>query len=191
MGPFGSKITRDNFVDKGVPVIRGNNLRDGFNEDKFVYLKEEKATELSSANVFSYDIVFTHRGTLGQVGIIPEQALHPRYVVSQSQMYLRVDKSIISPYLVYHYFKSRHGTNVLLSFRSQTGVPALSRPTTSLKSIQIIVPHIKLSGAFDNLISPMKQKITLADREVDSLSQLRDILLPQLLSGELSISNLK
>jgi type I restriction enzyme, S subunit len=30
IGPFGSRITRDNFVMTGVPVIRGNNLNDGF-----------------------------------------------------------------------------------------------------------------------------------------------------------------
>jgi type I restriction enzyme M protein len=38
MGPFGSRITTDNFVDSGVPVIRGNNLVNGFNEKEFVAL---------------------------------------------------------------------------------------------------------------------------------------------------------
>jgi len=69
MGPFGSRITRNNFVASGVPVIRGNNLTDGFSDDGFVYLTPEKADELRSANAFPGDIVFTHRGTLGQVGL--------------------------------------------------------------------------------------------------------------------------
>lgn len=29
MGPFGSRITKDNFVETGVPVIRGINLSNG------------------------------------------------------------------------------------------------------------------------------------------------------------------
>lgn len=92
MGPFGSDIKTDNFVSSGVPVIRGINLSSGrFNNNDFVFVTEEKADKLRSANAFPEDIVFTHRGTLGQVGIIPRNALYKRYVVSQSQMKLTCD----------------------------------------------------------------------------------------------------
>ena len=36
MGPFGSNITRDNFVENGIPVIRGVNLKN--NQLSFLYL---------------------------------------------------------------------------------------------------------------------------------------------------------
>ncbi|MFM6304188.1 restriction endonuclease subunit S, partial [Planktothrix sp.] len=114
MGPFGSRITTDNFVDNGIPVIRGNNLTNGFNEDGFVYLTPEKADELKSSNVFPEDLVFTHRGTLGQVGFIPTSSQYPRYVVSQSQMFLSVNKSLMSPRFIYRFFCSKPGLNALL-----------------------------------------------------------------------------
>ncbi len=45
MGPFGSNIKRENFVDSGVPVIRGTNLNRGrFINDEFIYLTEKKLT---------------------------------------------------------------------------------------------------------------------------------------------------
>jgi type I restriction enzyme S subunit len=66
MGPFGSRIKSDNFVPFGVPVIRGNNLKDGFIDEDFVFLTEDKANEVKGSTVTSEDIVFTHRGTLGQ-----------------------------------------------------------------------------------------------------------------------------
>jgi type I restriction enzyme S subunit len=75
MGPFGSDITTDNFVEFGVPVIRGGNLKNGFIDESFVYLTEAKADSLKNANAFAQDIVITHRGTLGQVGIIPKKRL--------------------------------------------------------------------------------------------------------------------
>lgn len=65
MGPFGSRITRDNFVPDGVPVVRGGNLTDGFIDDDFVFLTNEKADELTASVAHSQDLVFTHRGTLG------------------------------------------------------------------------------------------------------------------------------
>ena len=41
MGPFGSNIKAENFVDEGIPVIRGTNLNyDKYVDGEFVYLTE-------------------------------------------------------------------------------------------------------------------------------------------------------
>ena len=63
MGPFGSRITKDNFVAAGVPVIRGGNLTDGrFSHHDLVYLTEEKANELSGKHCDSRRLgVYTSR----------------------------------------------------------------------------------------------------------------------------------
>ena len=153
MSPFGSRITTDNFVDSGIPIIRGNNLVNGFNEDGFVYLTPEKADELKSSNVFPEDIVFTHRGTLGQVGFIPTNARYPRYVVSQSQMFLSVNKSLASSRFIYRFFSSKIGIDALLANKNTTGVPSIARPSTSLKAIQIVLPENKIMERFDALIT--------------------------------------
>ena len=45
-GPFGSNISSKFFTEKGVPVIRGNNLtvgKDKFIDSGFVFISEEKA----------------------------------------------------------------------------------------------------------------------------------------------------
>lgn len=184
-GPFGSRITKNNFVDSGVPVIRGNNLTDGFNEDRFAYLTEAKADDLKTANVFSGDIVFTHRGTLGQVGFIPEAASHPRYVVSQSQMYLRVDPEIVSPKLVYLFFRNPVGQHALLANKSQVGVPAIARPTTSLKNIRVVIPLKDVSDAFVEATNDLYAQFDLNSKESSELASTRDTLLPRLLSGQI------
>jgi len=81
MGPFGSNIKVDNFIDQGVPVIRGSNLNEGgLIDEKFVYISEEKALSLKRSLAYPDDLVFTHRGTIGQVGIIPH-GKHPKYLV--------------------------------------------------------------------------------------------------------------
>jgi len=187
IGPFGSRITRDNFVADGVPVIRGNNLGNGFWDDDFVFLTPEKADELRSANARAGDLVFTHRGTLGQVGMIPPQPKHKRYVVSQSQMLLSVDRERISPTLVYHFFCSAVGQEALLAYTCTTGVPAIAQPTTSLKRIEITVPPIMISALFDETVGPLMARQDANRRETETLATLRDTLLPKLMSGELRI----
>ena len=92
MGPFGSNIKAENFTTSGVPVIKGGNLNGTYIHDSFTdFLTEDKAAELASSQARPLDIVITHRGTLGQVGLIPERSRYPYYIVSQSQLKLSFD----------------------------------------------------------------------------------------------------
>lgn len=162
MGPFGSNIKSDNFVDKGVPVIRGVNLNsERFHDDDFVFLTEEKANELSSSIAYPNDILFTHRGTIGQVGIIPTKSKYPRYVVSQSQMKLKVNSKIADPVYIFYYFKSPVGQHQLLMNTSTTGVPAISQPLTSLRNISISLPSLETQKKVSNFLSSLDDKIEL------------------------------
>ena len=187
MGPFGSRITRDNFVPDGVPVIRGGNLSNGFVDDDFVFLTEAKANELKASIARPLDIVFTHRGTLGQVGIIPIGARYPRYVVSQSQMLLSVDREKLSPWAAYLFFSSPQGEAALLANTSTTGVPAISRPTTSLKAIQFAVPPKDVSKRFDELVEPLFVQREQLAHQSRTLGMVRDTLLPKLLTGTIQV----
>ncbi|MCP3956478.1 MAG: restriction endonuclease subunit S [bacterium] len=187
MGPFGSRITRDNFVDSGVPVIRGGNLTRGFVDEGFVFLTEEKADELKRSNGFPGDIVFTHRGTIGQVGRIPAKSRFKRYVVSQSQMLLRANQKIVSADYLFFYFASGPGMSFLLSNASQVGVPAIARPATSLKAVPIRVPPKELVDRFDEVTNPLSDQMVQNRNQARTLRTLRDALLPRLLSGELEV----
>lgn len=161
MGPFGSDIKTDNFVPSGVPVIRGNNLTRGrFREEGFVFLTEEKADELANANAFPGDIVITHRGTLGQVGLIPNRS-YERYVVSQSQMKLTCDPDSADANFIYYFLISPIGQNALLMNTSQTGVPAISRPVTSLKAIRLALPPLLEQRAIAHILGTLDDKIEI------------------------------
>jgi type I restriction enzyme S subunit len=189
MGPFGSDITTDNFVSQGVPVVRGGNLKNGFIDYNFVYVTDEKADELRNANAFAQDVVITHRGTLGQVGIIPKKPVFARYVVSQSQMLLRADPEKATPQFAFEFLRSEFGMQQLLAFTSQVGVPAIARPTTALKSLDIIVPSRPIMLAFDNFLAPLVERENANSAEILSLEMTRDLLLPKLMSGEIRISD--
>lgn len=83
-------------------MIRGTNLTNNeFCDSGFVFVSEEKANSLQGNLAYPGDIVFTQRGTLGQVALIPHDAKYPRYVISQSQMKLTVDPNLADPYFVY------------------------------------------------------------------------------------------
>lgn len=188
MGPFGSNITRDNFVPSGVPVIRGVNLtREPFNMNGFVFLTDKKADELRSANAFAGDLVFTHRGTLGQVGLIPNDSKYKRYVVSQSQMKLACDLSKVEPLYVYYYFISSKGQNALLSNIHGTGVPAIGQPTTTLKQIKIPIPPLSEQRKISNYLLTLNQLVEIHKKRKGLTENLKKGLMQKLLTGKIRV----
>src|SRR5476649_1863232 len=81
VGPFGSRMKADLYVPAGVRVIRGNNLSGGREpEGNYVYVSEETANSLSSCCLKPGDLVFPHRGNIGEVGITPDDG--HRYMLS-------------------------------------------------------------------------------------------------------------
>ncbi|MBK6773184.1 MAG: restriction endonuclease subunit S [Ignavibacteria bacterium] len=179
MGPFGSNIKAENFVSSGVPVIRGSNLNyDKFVNGEFVYLTEEKADELKGSNCKAGDLVFTHRGTIGQVGIIPEGKFD-RYVISQSGMKLSVDPKLIDKEFLFYFFKSKYGQFQLLKTESQVGVPSISNPLTSLKAIEVPVPKLSEQAAIAEVLNSLDDKIDLLHLQNKTLEQLAETLFRQ------------
>lgn len=172
MGPFGSNIKVDNFIDFGIPVLNGSNLQ-GFklNEDSFNYVSEEKADSLGRANAFRGDVVITHRGTLGQIVYIPLDSKYERYVISQSQFRLRLNQNIIRPDFFVYFFHTRIGQHRILMNASQVGVPALARPTSTFKEITIPVPPIEIQNRVMAILLSLDDKIELNRRINENLEQ--------------------
>lgn len=179
MGPFGSNIKAENFIEKGVPVIRGTNLNfDRYVGGDFVYLTEEKADELIGSNCKAGDIVFTHRGTIGQVAMIPNEKFK-RYVISQSGMKLTVNPEMMNNIFLFYFFKSEYGQYQILKYEAQVGVPSISNPLTSLKEMQVPVPPFPEQTAIAEVLSSLDDKIDLLHRQNKTLEQLAETLFRQ------------
>jgi type I restriction enzyme S subunit len=188
MGPFGSDIKTDNFITEGVPLVRGKNLGDGFVDENFVYISQAKADQLRNANAFRGDIVITHRGTLGQVGLIPIESRFDRYVVSQSQMVLSVQSDMATPTFLYHFLISAGGQHQLLANTSQTGVPAISRPTTNVKAMRVPIPgRVEILESFSAVADSLASRATSNSSMRRTIADLRGALLPRLISGQLRV----
>lgn len=164
MGPFGSNIKVDCFVERGIPVLNGSNLN-GFclQESSFRYVTEEKADSLGRANAFRKDIVITHRGTLGQIVFIPENSKYERYVISQSQFRVRCNEKILPEYMVY-YFHTAAGQHALLSNASQVGVPALARATTTFQQLEMPVPDMDTQKRVIGVLQRIQNKIVVDEK---------------------------
>ena len=174
MGPFGSSIKVETFVPEGVPVISGQHLH-GFRVDDapgFNFISPEHAQRLANASVTRGDIVLTHRGNIGQVAYIPSNSQFRRYVVSQSQFYLRCDLTKAIPEFVALYLKSHEGQHQLLANTSQVGVPSIAQPVTYLRTIRIPLPRLDEQRAIAHVLGTLDDKIELNRRMNETLEEM-------------------
>lgn len=170
-GPFGSKISAKYFTDEGVPVIRGSNLRDDltrFVPEGFVFVSEARAQEYLPQHVHGGDLVFTCWGTIGQVGIVPEDGPYPEYIISNKQLKLRVDRSVADSLFCFYYFASPRYAENIRSRGIGGAVPGINLGI--LKSLTIALPSIKtqkqivsILSAYDSLIENNLRRMTLLE----------------------------
>lgn len=188
MGPFGANIKVETFVESGIPIISGQHLKETLVLDNdFNYITPHHAQTLKNSLVQSGDVIFTHAGNIGQVAFLHSTAKYPEYIISQRQFYLRPDEKIASGLFFTLFFKSPTGQHKLLANASSTGVPSISRPVSYLRSIEMIVPKIDLMQSFDRTIRSIYESIAAGRQEITLLSNLRGILLPKLISGQISV----
>lgn len=181
MGPFGSNIKTDCFVDEGIPVLNGDNIS-GYllSEKAFRYVNEEKAYELRNSIAHSGDIVITHRGTLGQVALIPDKTKFSEYVISQSQFMLTCDQNRVLPEYVLFYFHTDAGSRRLLANDNTTGVPSIAKPTSYIKALHIPIPPIDLQRQWAILVRKSLSALATNNLEIEKLTELAQIVLATL-----------
>jgi type I restriction enzyme S subunit len=174
MGPFGSSIKVETFVPEGIPIVSGQHLHGTRVDDSpgHNFISEDHAARLSKAIVRRGDIVFTHRGTIGQVAYIPMNSEFERYIISQSQFFMRCDKSNAIPEFVTAYFKSPEGQYKLLANASQVGVPSIAQPVTYLRAVEIPLPPISEQRSIAHILGTLDDKIELNRRMNQTLEAM-------------------
>ena len=189
MGPFGSNIKVSTFVNYGVPIISGAQMSSYILKDEEnSFITEEHAISLKNSLVYRGDIVITQTGTVGQVSLIPYNSKYKKYIVSSRQHYCRPLKENLVEY-IFCFLTSKRGQYEILKNVVTTGVPSISRPTTNLKQIQLTIPNDYLLDVFSNYTKNIFLKIRNLTEMNIVLSDLRDVLLPKLISGELRIKD--
>lgn len=147
--------------------------------DSITFSKLRKRTKLDKG-----DILLTSVGTIGEMCMLMSEPINIEF--QRSVAILKPNTDLISSYFLYE---------LLLNQQSQIkhlahGAVQQCIFISDLKGFNITVPDKESILKFDNIVSPIfRKKAKLCD-EIKSLSQLRDTLLPRLMSGELKINEI-
>ncbi len=123
------------------------------------------------------DIVFTAVGTIGQVGIILNNQKFKKYIISNKQLRLTVDKNLVIPIFVYYWFASPAMTEIIIQRNTGSSVPLIN--LSVLKSLNIPVPPLPAQKAIAETLSSLDDKIDLLHRQNKTLEQMAETLFRQ------------
>ncbi|OFZ68595.1 MAG: restriction endonuclease [Betaproteobacteria bacterium RBG_16_58_11] len=161
-GPFGSDLVSRDYVPGGVPVIRGANMGHGrWVDGEFVYVTSEKAESLASNCAKPGDLVFTQRGTLGQVALVPKKGAD-RYLISQSQMKVTLDPEKADALFLYYVFISSEQQTYIRQNAITTGVPHTNLGI--LRNTPLTLPPLPEQKAIAHILGTLDDKIELNRR---------------------------
>ncbi len=181
-GPFGSDLGRADYIlpgepgEPGVPVIRGSNLGAGerrFYTDDLVFIREAKADALTRHTARPDDVIITQRGTLEQVGLVPAGTPWPRFILSQSQMKITLDRELADPEYIYYWLLTPEVRDYVARHTISAGVPHTN--LAILRATPLRLPPLAQQRAIARALAIVDARAELAqtmDHELDRLVRL-------------------
>ena len=176
------------FVPKGINFIKAESILDNHSIDKnkFAFIDTETNDLLKRSILKDGDIVFTIAGTLGRFALIDSSVLPAN--TNQAVAIIRANRNLVEPEYLYSFFVG-NWHNDYYTKRIQQAVQA----NLSLGTIKSLPIPILSKAAMNNYLETIGPIIRMTkDNEIETtqLKNIRDTLLPKLMSGELDVSNL-
>ncbi|MBN2571156.1 MAG: restriction endonuclease subunit S [Ignavibacteriales bacterium] len=153
--------------------------------DNFLFESVSKITETglenSSAKLFPENtivIAIYAAPTVGRLGILANEASFNQAACG----FITDEDKICFEYLYLYLLSSRQKLNDMASGSAQQNLNV-----TIMKDFPIIQPTLEIMIGFRNLVRPIFRKIKENSNQIRTLTQLRDTLLPKLMSGEVRV----
>ncbi|MBH8599639.1 restriction endonuclease subunit S [Thermoactinomyces sp. CICC 10523] len=173
------KRSNKEFYNGSILWLKTKELTDGF-----VFDTEEKITEEavlnSSAKFFPKNTVLIalYGATVGKLGILTRDT-----TFNQATCGMVVDEKYICH--VYLYLTLLLNRDFIKSMATGSAQQNLS--VSIIKNMKIIIPEPDVMKMFTNTVKPLYEKIKANQYESICLKNLRDTLLPKLMSGEIRV----
>ena len=163
--------------------IRNTDLK----ADSFgVFVDKHSYDFLSKSTLYGGEIIISNVGDVGSVFLCPK--LDQPMTLGNNIIMLRPENDELRFYL-YIWFKYAFGQAIIQGIKGGSAQPKFNK--TDFKNTNIAIPCEVMLHSFHQTVSPMFDMIIANKSESKRLSDLRDSLLPRLISGEIDVSNVQ
>lgn len=166
----------DEFHNNGFCLFlnTSNVTKDGFAFEDKQFITEEKDKILRKGHLNRGDIVFTTRGTVGNVALYSVSVPYENMRINSGMVILRCRNSIVDTRFIYHLLKSKNCRTYIKSFCTGSAQPQL--PIKNLSTIILEIPSLQkqskiadIVSAYDDLIETNQRQIKLLEETAQRL----------------------
>ena len=175
----------------GVPSIGAESIvRIGeFDYSKTKYVSSEFFEKMKSGELQSHDVLLYKDG--GKPGVfLPRVSMFgngfpfKKCGINEHVFRIRL-KEPFSQAFLYYWLWSDAVMHELKHRGGKAAIPGINQ--SDVKELKLLVPNEQILISFDELCSPLIDKIFSNSKQARTLTQLRDTLLPRLISGQLRL----
>ncbi len=171
----GSKNYHEKPEPNDIPFIRVGDLG---SRDNMVFIDKS----ISKNKILVYDdIVLSLDATVG----IVKMGLEGAYSTGMRKLVIKTDE--INKSFLYCLVKSKRIQRIIETFATGTTILHAGK---SIKHMDFVLPDKTTMDEFNKFGEPILSQILSNKKEIENLTQLRDELLPKLMSGEIDISKI-
>ena len=150
-----------------------------------VWVDQKSYEYLAKSKLEGGEIIISNVGDVGSVHICP-QLNTPMTLGNNVIMIKPLDN--IYKYFIYMTFKWFHGKDLIKGITGGSAMPKFNK--TDFKSLNLLIPDYSTLCKFNSLVSNLFENTISLNSSNQRLSEIRDTLLPKLMSGELKINDL-
>jgi type I restriction enzyme, S subunit len=182
----GYRAKNSELYPPGLPFLRAANLANGFNLGDADIISDESVRKAGTKVSQPGDIAFTSKGTIGRFARVDDRTA--TFVYSPQVCFWRsADHEKLHPAVLYCWMRTGDFQNQVLAAAGQTDMA----PYISLRDQrEIYLPLFPINQtAIGETLNTVLTKRAALQSECYTLAELRDNLLPKLISGELRIAD--
>jgi type I restriction enzyme, S subunit len=182
----GYRTKRSEHGKPGLPILRVAEVMDGRIEPDYSdYVAESYRAAMGGKVSQAGDVILTSKGTVGRVATIT--ASDPSFVYSPQLCYFRVSVgSRLSSSYIFFWLRSSDFWQQAETRKSQTDM-ADYLSLTDIRKLTIPLPTPGSNQQWAPMLNSLLSQISACHQENKALADLRDTLLPKLMSGEIRV----
>jgi type I restriction enzyme S subunit len=128
------------YVDEGIPFIMANTLIDGVIDfEKAKKLPQSITDKLRIGYSFPDDVLLSHKGTVGEIAIVPEEIEYPYLMLTPQVTLYRTNPEKLLNRFLYYVFNASYFQNQIKKLSSQSTRAYVG--ITSQRSFKLALPN--------------------------------------------------
>lgn len=171
----------DYYAEKGVPIIRNLNIKEGyFDDSRMLFLQEEFANKFPSKFVSKDDVITVHTGAkIGLTCVVPDQYIGAHTFTT---LITTTNKTALDPFYLSYYANSQYGQSEVV--RLVVGGGKANLNTGDFERFRLLLPPLLEQQKIVDILRTWDKAISLTEQLIAAKQKRKQALMQQLLTGK-------